>query len=65
MNDDTIITVDDDYRFTIPGSLRDALGWRPGTRLALLPQPDGTVLIEEVETPPNRPVSERRRKPRR
>jgi len=48
MNDDPIVTIDNDYRFTIPPTLRDTLGWRPGTRLALLPQPDGTVLIEEV-----------------
>ena len=48
MNNDPIVTIDNDYRFTIPPALRDTLGWRPGTRLALQPQPDGTVLIEEM-----------------
>ena len=55
---DAIITIDDNYRFTIPASLRGILGWRPGTRLALLPQPDGTVLVEELESPAETPVSE-------
>jgi len=57
MTDDTIVTIDSEYRFTVPPALRDALGWRPGTRVALLPQPDGTVLIEEVEAG-DRPVSQ-------
>jgi len=64
MNNDPIVTIDNDYRFTIPSALRDALGWRPGTRLALLPQPDGTVLIEEV-LGGDEPVSQGSSKPPR
>jgi len=54
---DTIITIDENYSFTIPPALRDILGWKPGTQLAFLPQPDGTILIEEVE-PQESPVSQ-------
>ena len=53
----SILTIDDDFKITIPTELREQLGWQPGTRLALLPQPDGYILIEEVE-PPADPVSQ-------
>ncbi len=49
MNDDTTVTIGEDYTFIIPGALRDVLGWTPGTRLALIPQADGSVVVEEVE----------------
>ena len=52
----SILTIDAEYKITIPVELRDQLGWQPGTRLALLPQPDGSILIEEVE-PSADPVS--------
>ena len=53
----TILTVGKDYRITIPKTLRDLLGWKPGTRLALMPQADGTVLVEEAEPATAAPVS--------
>lgn len=62
MNGDTIVTIGNDYSFTIPPALRDLLGWKPGTRLALIPQADGSVAVEEVEPAPAGAVSKGRRK---
>ena len=53
----TILTVGKDYRITLPKTLRDLLGWKPGTRLALMPPADGTVLVEEAAPSTAAPVS--------
>ena len=58
---DYIVTVAADNTITLSKVILDSLGWAPGTQLGLVPQADGTVVIEELEAAPP-PVSKGRRK---
>ena len=58
---DYIVTIANDNTIKLPAVVLDALSWAPGTKLGLLPQTDGTVVIEEIEAAPP-PVSKGQRK---
>ena len=44
-----VVAYNRQYRITIPKELAEAKGWKPGTRIRFIEQPDGTVILKMVE----------------
>lgn len=46
----TTITISPTGRITIPAAMRRKLGWGPGTRVHVVEQEDGSIVLRRVRT---------------